>query len=164
MTHATPSPAPHFLKPDNSVRDISTDVYANATPHYYAHKWQVLFCIQYVHMLNHCRTDFIDNLLHNGPVLFFLTDDPVLFYGSWPYSRQYLGIPLFIYSCQTPAMALALYIPPCVHSPPHPLHPPPADKPLRIRIQGPLETIIKLLPDIAWHSIVYFPQHGGGGG
>lgn len=58
-------------------------------------------------------------------------------------------------------MALPLHIPPCILNPPHPLHPPPADKPLRIRIQGPLETIAKLLPDITWHPIVAYPQPGG---
>jgi hypothetical protein len=58
-------------------------------------------------------------------------------------------------------MALELYIPPCVNRPPHHLHPPPLDKPLRIRIQGLLETIQKLLPNISWHPIGPFPQLGG---
>lgn len=58
-------------------------------------------------------------------------------------------------------MALKLYIHPCIHRPPHHLHPPPADKPLRIRIQGPLESIQKLLPNISWDTIVPFPQPGG---
>ncbi|KAF1965908.1 hypothetical protein BU23DRAFT_593385 [Bimuria novae-zelandiae CBS 107.79] len=58
-------------------------------------------------------------------------------------------------------MELYLYIPPCVQTPPHHLHPPPANKPLRIRIQGPLETIQKLLPHVSWHPIVPFPQPGG---
>ncbi|WEW58315.1 hypothetical protein PRK78_003783 [Emydomyces testavorans] len=58
-------------------------------------------------------------------------------------------------------MALELYIPPCVNRPPHHLHPPPPDKPLRIRIQGPLETIQKLCPNISWHPIGPFPQPGG---
>lgn len=58
-------------------------------------------------------------------------------------------------------MALDLYVPSCVQTPPHHLHPPPADKPLRIRIQGPLETIQKLLPQVQWHPIVSFPQPGG---
>jgi hypothetical protein len=58
-------------------------------------------------------------------------------------------------------MALDLYVPPCVHEPPHHLHPPPADRPLRIRIQGPLVTIQKLLPHISWHPLVLFPQPGG---
>jgi hypothetical protein len=58
-------------------------------------------------------------------------------------------------------MALELYIPPCVNDPPHSLHPPPPDKPLRIRIQGPLETIQKLLPKVSWYPIGPFPQLGG---
>jgi hypothetical protein len=58
-------------------------------------------------------------------------------------------------------MALPLHIPPCVQSPPHSHHPPPPDKPLRIRIQGPLETIQKLLPGTPWHPIGTFPQPGG---
>jgi hypothetical protein len=52
-------------------------------------------------------------------------------------------------------MALELY------NSPHRLHPPPPDTPLRIRIQGPLETIQKLLPDVSWHPIGPFPQLGG---
>jgi len=60
-----------------------------------------------------------------------------------------------------PSMALELYIPRCVNRPRHRLHPPPPDKPLRIRIQGPLETIQKLLPDISWHPIGDYPQPGG---
>lgn len=58
-------------------------------------------------------------------------------------------------------MALALYIPPCIHNPPHRFHPPPADTPLRIQIQGPLECVQKLLPNVAWHPIGPFPQPGG---
>ncbi|KAF2460789.1 hypothetical protein BDY21DRAFT_279573 [Lineolata rhizophorae] len=58
-------------------------------------------------------------------------------------------------------MALKLYIHPCIHKPPHHLHPPQADKPLRIRIQGPLESIQKLLPNVSWDKIVSFPQPGG---
>jgi hypothetical protein len=58
-------------------------------------------------------------------------------------------------------MALELYIPPCINRPPHPLHPPPPNKPLRIRIQGPLETIQKLWPNVSWHPIRPFPQLGG---
>ena len=56
---------------------------------------------------------------------------------------------------------LELYIPPCVNRPPHGFHPPPSDRPLRIRIQGPLETIQKLLPNESWHPIKPFPQPGG---
>ena len=58
-------------------------------------------------------------------------------------------------------MALELYIPPCVNNPPHSLHPPPPDKSLRIRIQGPLETIQKLLPKVSLVSDWAFPQLGG---
>ncbi|KIV98281.1 uncharacterized protein PV09_09871 [Verruconis gallopava] len=58
-------------------------------------------------------------------------------------------------------MALELHIPSCVNRPPHRLHPPPPDQPLRIRIQGPLETIQKLLPNVSWHPIGSFPQLGG---
>jgi len=58
-------------------------------------------------------------------------------------------------------MALELSIPPCIHSPCHRLHPPPPAKPLRIQIQGPLESIQKLLPETSWDKIVRFPQPGG---
>jgi len=58
-------------------------------------------------------------------------------------------------------MALKLFIPPCIHNPRHYLHPPPPDKPLRIQIQGPLESIKKLLPNISWDKITRFPQPGG---
>lgn len=46
-------------------------------------------------------------------------------------------------------MALELYI-----------HLPPPDKLLRIQIQGPLESIQKLLPNGSWHLIGPFPQLG----
>jgi hypothetical protein len=58
-------------------------------------------------------------------------------------------------------MTLLLHIPPCIQTPPHSHHPPPRDKPLRIRIQGPLVTIQKLLPDTPWHPTGAFPQPGG---
>ena len=58
-------------------------------------------------------------------------------------------------------MALGLCIPPCVNRPPRRLYPPPPDKPLRVRIQGPLESIQKLLPNASWRKIVPFPQPGG---
>ncbi len=57
-------------------------------------------------------------------------------------------------------MALELYIHPCIYNPPHRLHPPLPEKPLRIQIQGPLESIKKLLPNVSWHTIVSFPQPG----
>lgn len=47
-------------------------------------------------------------------------------------------------------MALDLYIPPCIRNPPHPHHPPPIEKPLRISIEGPLSSVNKLLPGIEW--------------
>ncbi|KAH8716952.1 hypothetical protein GQ44DRAFT_395440 [Phaeosphaeriaceae sp. PMI808] len=58
-------------------------------------------------------------------------------------------------------MSLKLFIPPCIHEPPHQNHPPPRYKPLRIEIQGPLETIQKLRPDVAWHPLKPFPQPAG---
>lgn len=58
-------------------------------------------------------------------------------------------------------MALELFIPPCIHNPRHCLHPPPPTRPLRIQIQGPLESIQKLLPKTSWDEIVPFPQPGG---
>ena len=58
-------------------------------------------------------------------------------------------------------MALELFIPPCIHNPRHCLHPPPLTRPLRIQIQGPLESIQKLLPKITWDKIVRSPQPGG---
>ncbi|KAH8707506.1 hypothetical protein GQ44DRAFT_777437 [Phaeosphaeriaceae sp. PMI808] len=57
-------------------------------------------------------------------------------------------------------MALQLHIRPCNHKPPL-CHSPPPDKPLRIHIQGPLESIQKLLPNISWYPIGPFPQPGG---
>lgn len=61
-------------------------------------------------------------------------------------------------------MALELYIPPCVKTPAHPLHPPPSEQPLRIQIEGPLVSIQKLLPGLSWHTDVtssVFPQPAG---
>ncbi|KZL71117.1 arginine deiminase type-3 [Colletotrichum tofieldiae] len=58
-------------------------------------------------------------------------------------------------------MALQLYIPPCIHRPPHHLHLPSANKPLRIQIQGPLQSIQKLIPNVPWHPIMSFPQPRG---
>ena len=56
------------------------------------------------------------------------------------------------------SMALELFILPASSQC---IHPPPPTRPLRIRIQGPLESIQKLLPKISWHNIVPFPQPGG---
>lgn len=62
----------------------------------------------------------------------------------------------------TECNGLELFIPPCVNRPRHCLHPPPPERPLRIRIQGPLETIQKLLPSVPWHPIgSEFPHPGG---
>jgi hypothetical protein len=60
--------------------------------------------------------------------------------------------------------ALPLYIPPCVTKPSHPFHPPPAEQPLRIHIEGPLLALQKLLPEVSWHLTNYspeFPMPGG---
>ncbi|KAF2788609.1 hypothetical protein K505DRAFT_353095 [Melanomma pulvis-pyrius CBS 109.77] len=57
-------------------------------------------------------------------------------------------------------MALQLYISPCIHKSPHRLHPPPADKPLRNQIQGPLDSVQKLLPTVLWSNIMPFLQPG----
>jgi hypothetical protein len=58
-------------------------------------------------------------------------------------------------------MALKLFIPPCIHDPPHQDHTPHPQKPLRIEIQGPLETIQKLLPNASWHPLKPVPQPAG---
>ncbi|ATY61272.1 hypothetical protein A9K55_005463 [Cordyceps militaris] len=58
-------------------------------------------------------------------------------------------------------MPLPLYIHPCVLKSRFPLHPPPPDLPLRIRIQGPLVAIQRLLPNAPWSKIGEFPQPGG---
>ncbi|KAL7934057.1 hypothetical protein V8C35DRAFT_327498 [Trichoderma chlorosporum] len=47
-------------------------------------------------------------------------------------------------------MALPLHIPTCILPTPHPHHPPPLEKPLRIQIEGPLVSVQKLLPDVPW--------------
>ncbi|KAK6538612.1 hypothetical protein TWF694_010190 [Orbilia ellipsospora] len=58
-----------------------------------------------------------------------------------------------------------LYIGPCIHDPPHPLHLPTLDRPLRIHIEGPLVSIQKLLPEAEWPKRglfgLKFPQPGG---
>jgi hypothetical protein len=61
-------------------------------------------------------------------------------------------------------MALPLYIPLCMHTPPGKHHFPPLDKPLRIQIEGPLVAIQRLLPDISWRLDLpdqTFPQPAG---
>ncbi|CAG9953757.1 unnamed protein product [Clonostachys rosea f. rosea IK726] len=52
-------------------------------------------------------------------------------------------------------MALELYIPPCLHVPVHPKHPPSVEKPLRIQIEGPLISIQKLVPEAQWHIDIF---------
>lgn len=59
----------------------------------------------------------------------------------------------------TVQMALNLYVPPCIHSPPHPHHPPSAKKPLRISIEGPLSSVNKLLPGTEWQLKRNRPQY-----
>lgn len=63
-------------------------------------------------------------------------------------------------------MGLELHIPPCIRDPVHPFHPPPLDKPLRIQIEGPLVSVMKLFPDSSWdlgsfHDPPRFPQAAG---
>ena len=61
-------------------------------------------------------------------------------------------------------MALPLYIPPCIHTPPGQYHFPPPDQPLRIQSEGPLIAMQRLLPHIPWHLDVLdrtFPQPAG---
>ncbi|KAK3933461.1 hypothetical protein QBC46DRAFT_368733 [Diplogelasinospora grovesii] len=61
-------------------------------------------------------------------------------------------------------MALPLHIPYCIHTPAHPFHLPPLDKPVRIQIEGPLVSIQRLLPEVPWHVDVcepIFPQPAG---
>ncbi|KAH7303038.1 hypothetical protein B0I35DRAFT_447396 [Stachybotrys elegans] len=61
-------------------------------------------------------------------------------------------------------MALQLYIPPCLHVPANPRHPPLVDKPLRIQIEGPLVSIKKLVPEAQWNIDLFkqtFPQPAG---
>ncbi|OAA62645.1 hypothetical protein SPI_04185 [Niveomyces insectorum RCEF 264] len=61
-------------------------------------------------------------------------------------------------------MALELHIPPCVHEPPHSLHFPLHEKPVRVQIEGPLVAIQRLLPTVLWNTDVWthaFPQVGG---
>jgi hypothetical protein len=61
-------------------------------------------------------------------------------------------------------MALEFYIPPCISTSAHPLHPPAPEQPLRIQIEGLLVSIKKLLPEVLWHTGVaslVFPQPAG---
>ncbi|KAJ5143311.1 uncharacterized protein N7515_002098 [Penicillium bovifimosum] len=61
-------------------------------------------------------------------------------------------------------MALPLYIPPCIHTPPGQYHLPPPDQPIRIQIEGPLIAIERLLPHLSWqldHPDRPFPQPAG---
>ncbi|KAL6231090.1 hypothetical protein BDW75DRAFT_53715 [Aspergillus navahoensis] len=61
-------------------------------------------------------------------------------------------------------MALPLYIPPCIHTPPGQDHFPPPDQPPRIQNEGPLIAIQRLLPHMPWHLDLLdrtFPQPAG---
>ncbi|KAF4781002.1 hypothetical protein HER10_EVM0005779 [Colletotrichum scovillei] len=61
-------------------------------------------------------------------------------------------------------MALELFIPSCIRSPPGHLHLPDIERPLRIRIEGPRESIEKLFPSVSWDTRVFdgkFPQEAG---
>ncbi|KAK1457849.1 hypothetical protein CMEL01_15832 [Colletotrichum melonis] len=61
-------------------------------------------------------------------------------------------------------MALELFIPSCVRSPPGHLHLPDIERPLRISIEGPRESIEKLFPSVVWDTRVFdakFPQEAG---
>lgn len=42
------------------------------------------------------------------------------------------------------------FVPVCVEQPSHPNHPPPAEKPLRISVMGPLYAIQKMFPEVNW--------------
>ncbi|KAI1420273.1 hypothetical protein F5Y12DRAFT_773821 [Xylaria sp. FL1777] len=55
-------------------------------------------------------------------------------------------------------MAHKLHIPPCIHTPAHPLHLPPLERPLRIQIEGPLTAIQRLVPDASWDVDVLSPK------
>ncbi|KAB8346223.1 hypothetical protein FH972_023268 [Carpinus fangiana] len=61
-------------------------------------------------------------------------------------------------------MALELHIPHCIHSPAHPHHMPPEEKPLRVQIEGLLVSIKKLIPGTEGHVEVrnrVFPHAAG---
>ncbi|KAG9252400.1 uncharacterized protein F5Z01DRAFT_682576 [Emericellopsis atlantica] len=55
-------------------------------------------------------------------------------------------------------MALPLYIPQCIRTAAHPLHPPPIDEPVRIQIEGPLVSVQRLLPEVPWHVDAVYRQ------
>lgn len=42
------------------------------------------------------------------------------------------------------------FVPVCVEQPSHPNHPPPAEKPLRVSVMGPLYAIQKMFPEVNW--------------
>ena len=54
-------------------------------------------------------------------------------------------------------MAHSLHIPRCRLDPPHEHHPPLADKPLRVQIEGPLVSVQKLLPGVPWDVDMFKP-------
>ncbi|KAJ0163918.1 hypothetical protein CTA2_2119 [Colletotrichum tanaceti] len=55
-------------------------------------------------------------------------------------------------------MALELYIPPCIRTPAGRQHPPRIESPLRVQIDGPLESIQKLFPSAAWNTSLFSPR------
>ncbi|KFY58769.1 hypothetical protein V496_05972 [Pseudogymnoascus sp. VKM F-4515 (FW-2607)] len=54
--------------------------------------------------------------------------------------------------------ALLLHIPQCLTDPPHVLHLPSPETPLRVQIEGPLLALQKLLPEVSWHIPNHFPE------
>ncbi|KAI3328053.1 hypothetical protein HD806DRAFT_484866 [Xylariaceae sp. AK1471] len=55
-------------------------------------------------------------------------------------------------------MAYKLFIPPCICNPPHPNHPPPPEKPLRIQIDGPTVAIERLFSENLWNMGEFSPK------
>ncbi|KAI9711060.1 MAG: hypothetical protein M1828_001987 [Chrysothrix sp. TS-e1954] len=61
-------------------------------------------------------------------------------------------------------MAVHLEIPKCLDRPPHRFHFPPPSQPLRIRIEGPLTAVQRLVPNVPWYLDLVrkpFPQPAG---
>ena len=56
-------------------------------------------------------------------------------------------------------MAFELHIPYCVDNPPHPFHPPPPTRPVRINIEGSTVAIERLLPGTTWSTDVRSMVH-----
>lgn len=64
---------------------------------------------------------------------------------------QILSGRISVYVHQTAAMAYKLHIPDCILEPHHPFHFPSSNKSLRIRIQGPLISVQRLIPEAQWN-------------